>query len=278
MSDTNDVTHVRRRAWLMSGAAVALYGLLRLTFGPLPQDPAYHLLADTRTWLGIVPRAGDVLTNLAILAAGAFGLALRTRMNVAPEARRAVNVLIAAAILTAFGSAYYHLAPANATLVWDRLPLAVVLTSLLAIVMADRVHPLFAREALWPFTALGVASVILWGVSEAMGQGDLLPYLIVRIGAGVAIVLLLIVRRPRHSGTTWLVAAIVSEIVMAVFERFDHEVFRQTGGIVSGHNVKHVLAGVALTFVFCWLRSRKTLTRCPSPQPSPRWHGARGNS
>lgn len=260
MNDPNDAAHVRRQVWLIVGAAVALYGLLRVSFGPLPQDPAYHLLADTRTCLGIVPRAGDVLTNLAILAAGLFGLALRTRMMVAPEARTAVNVLIAASILTAFGSAYYHWAPTNATLIWDRLPMATVLMSLLALVMADRVHPLFARHAVWLLTALGLASVILWGVTEAMGQGDVLLYLIVRIGTGAAIAFLLILRQPRHTGTKWLVAALVSEIVMAIFERFDQEVFRSTGGLVSGHSIKHVIAGVGLASVFCWLRVRKPLT------------------
>ena len=245
----------------MLGAAFALYGLLRLTLGPLPQDPAYHALADTRTLQGVVPRAGDILTNLAILGAGLFGLALRSRMNVAPEGRTAVNVLIAATILTAFGSAYYHLAPANATLIWDRLPIAIVLMSLLALVMADRVHPLYARDAIWPFTGLGIASVMLWGVSEAMGQEDLLLYLVVRVGAGAAIVLLLILRPPRYTGTAWLFAAVLCEIAMAFLERVDHEMFQLTGGLISGHNMKHVLAGIALACVFWWLRARKSLTR-----------------
>jgi hypothetical protein len=257
MSGVNDATKVRRQVWLIIGAAAALYGLLRLAIGPLPQDPAYHQLADTRTLLGAVPRAGDVVSNLAILVAGLFGLALRPRMTVAPEERAAVNVLIAASILTAFGSAYYHWAPTNATLVWDRLPIAIMLTSLLALVMADRVHPLFARAGLWPFTALGAASVILWGVSEAMGRGDLLLYFIVRIGTGIAIALLLILRPPGYTGTIWLVAAILGEIVMAAFERHDHEVFRATGGLVSGHSLKHVMVGVALACVFGWLRARK---------------------
>ncbi|HEU0290768.1 MAG TPA: hypothetical protein VFR39_08460, partial [Burkholderiales bacterium] len=208
------------------------------------------------TCLGIIPHAGDVLTNLSILAAGLFGLALRRRMLVAPQERAAVNVLIAASILTAFGSAYYHWAPANATLVWDRIPIAMVLMAILALVMADRVHPLFARHALWPFTALGTASAILWGLSEAMGQGDLLLYLTVRIGAGAAIVLLLVLRQPQHTGTRWLVAALACEIAMAFFERYDHEVFRLTGEFVSGHNMKHVMAGIGLGFVFWWLHTR----------------------
>jgi len=181
-------------------------------------------------------------------------------MTVAPEARAAVNVLVAALILTAFGSAYYHWAPTNATLIWDRIPITMVLMPLLVLVMADRVHPLFARYALWSFTALEMASAVLWGVSEAMGLGEVRPYFIVRIGTAIAVAFLLILRQPRHTGTKWLVAALVSEIVMAIFERFDHEVFRLTGGLVSGHNAKRVMVGVALAFVFWWLRSRRTLT------------------
>jgi hypothetical protein len=64
-------------------------------------------------------------------------------------------------------------------------------------------------------------------------------------------------RQPRHTGTIWLVAAIIAEIVMAVFEAFDHEVFRLTGGVASGHSLKHVVAGVGLACVFGWLRARK---------------------
>jgi hypothetical protein len=255
----NNEARVQRQAWFAIAAVLALYGLLRAVIGPLPQDPSYHLLADTRIFLGIIPRAGDVLTNLAILASGLFGLSLRNRMTLAPEERTAANVLIAATLLTALGSTYYHWAPANATLVWDRLPLAIILISVLVLVAADRIHPLFAQHGIWPLTALAVASVIWWGVSEAMGRGDLLLYLIVRVGAGIAIALLVILRRGRHAGTKWLVAALICEVLMAALERLDHEIFRVTGGLISGHSLKHVMVGVALGFVFWWLRVRRPL-------------------
>ena len=258
MSRVND-TRVRRQVWLIIAAVVVLYGLLRLSFGALPQDPSFHLLADTRTFFGVIPRAGDVLTNLAILAAGLFGLALRNRMAVAPEERTALNVLIAATLLTTLGSAYYHWAPDNATLVWDRLPLVIVLMSVFVLVLADRVHPLFARNGIWPLTALAAISVIVWGVSEAMGRGDLLLYLVLRVGAGIAIALLVILRRGRHTGTRWLVAALICEILMAALERHDHEIFHLTGGWISGHSLKHIMVGVALGFVFWWLRARRPL-------------------
>src|SRR5262245_20440195 len=214
MTRMND-SLVRRQVWLTVASVLVLYGVLRLSLGPLPQDPAYHSFADTRTFLGVIPRTGDVLTNLAILAAGLFGFALRPRMTVSPEERTAANVLVAVSILTAFGSTYYHWAPGNPTLVWDRLPLSIVLMSVLALVMADRLNPLFARHAIWPLTALAAASVMLWGVSEAMGRGDLLLYLIVRVGAGVAIAMLLVLRSPRYTGTKWIVLAVLCEIVMA---------------------------------------------------------------
>src|ERR1700686_61603 len=41
-------------------------------YGPIPQDPRYDLFADTRSMLGI-PNAGNVLSNLAFLLAGAAG-------------------------------------------------------------------------------------------------------------------------------------------------------------------------------------------------------------
>ena len=65
----------RQQAWELAGVALLLYAILRLVFGPLPQWLSYHNFADTRQ-LGFVPRAGDVLTNLAILFSGVWGALL----------------------------------------------------------------------------------------------------------------------------------------------------------------------------------------------------------
>ena len=40
---------------------------------PIPQDPAYHRLADARSWLGI-PNALNVLSNAGFVLVGALGL------------------------------------------------------------------------------------------------------------------------------------------------------------------------------------------------------------
>ena len=244
------------QTWALVGIALCIWAVLRLAFGPLPQAPAYHLLADTRTLDGI-PRAGDVLTNIAILAAGMAGVALWRRVHIAPEERAAYALLVAGMVLTALGSAYYHWAPDDARLVWDRLPLTLVVAALLAFVLADRVDPAFARAAWWPLALLGAVSVLWWPLSERFGSEDLLLYVVVRVGAGIAIVFLLLLRRGRHSHAGWLLAAIALDVLMTVAEALDRPIFAATGGLVSGHNLKHLLAGALLGCILAWLLQRR---------------------
>ena len=44
---------------------------------------------------------------------------------------------------------------------------------------------------------------------------------------------------------------------MTVVERLDNEIYSATGMLVSGHNVKHVLAGVLLGSTLAWLLLRE---------------------
>jgi hypothetical protein len=94
--------------------------------GRIPQNPAYHGLADRRTLLG-VPNALDVLSNLPFVVVGALGLAVVRRGGGAngvatfadPWERWPAAALFLGTLLTAFGSSWYHLAPDSARLLWD---------------------------------------------------------------------------------------------------------------------------------------------------------------
>lgn len=248
----------RRQAWAIAAAVLLLYALLRGVAGPLPQWQNYHDFADTRA-LGPIPRAGDVLTNLAILAAGLWGLSLRRRLTLRGDERPAYRLVVLGAILTAAGSAYYHWEPSNARLVWDRAPMAVLATGAVALVLADRVSPALGRAALWPVGLLAAASVALWGVTEALGRGDLWLYLLVRIGAGVGTLGLLAACRSRHTAVMWVWAAVACDALETLAERHDWQLWRATGGLLSGHNLKHLLAGGVIACVFTWLLRRRAL-------------------
>ncbi|HTR59374.1 MAG TPA: hypothetical protein VMM27_14445 [Casimicrobiaceae bacterium] len=250
------IARAHRQTWGLVGIAVVLFAVLRFSFGALSQDPSYHLFADERTWMAI-PRAGDVLSNLAILGAGLAGVLLWRRVHIDPGERAAYALLVVGMLMTAFGSAYYHWAPSDARLIWDRLPMTFVLAATVALVLADRVDPAFARVAWWPFALLGIAALAWWAWS-----GDLLFYLVMRIGSGLLIVGLCLLRTGRHSHIGWLVAALALDIVMTLSERMDREIFAVTQGFLSGHNLKHLLAGVLLACVLMWLVQRE-------PRPTP---------
>jgi len=145
---------------------------------PIAQDPAYHRFTDTRAYFGI-PNFWNVVSNLPFLVAGTLGL-LQSRRLASPDLATHYRAFCAAAALVAFGSAWYHLAPDNARLVLDRMPMTVAFMTLLAAVIADRVNWVAGRALLWPLIVAGLASIAWWIRTEAAGHGDLRPYALVQ--------------------------------------------------------------------------------------------------
>ena len=94
--------------------------------------------------------------------------------------RAGYRLFLIGLFLTAFGSAYYHLAPDNARLVWDRLPIALACGGLLAGVWGDTRQKSSAVFAAW-MAVLAIYSVTWWYVTEMVGRGDLRPYLMFQI-------------------------------------------------------------------------------------------------
>ena len=100
-------------------AAVAL-GSLVVTWNldPIAQDTGYHAFADTRAFFGI-PNCLDVLSNLPFLIIGVLGVYFCLHDDPG-GARLAWIVMFVGTVLISLGSAYYHWAPDNGSLVWDR--------------------------------------------------------------------------------------------------------------------------------------------------------------
>ena len=164
-----------------------------------------------------------------------------------------------ALILTAWGSAYYHLAPNNARLVWDRLPIMIVFMALLAAVIAERVS-VSAGLALFPvLEAVGVASVLYWRSSELRGHGDLRFYAAVQVYA-ILILLLALLLPPRYTRGSDFAVVVGFYALAKILEESDRQVFA-IGHIVSGHTLKHLAAAAAGYWVLRMLRMRTVVTR-----------------
>jgi hypothetical protein len=145
------------------------------------------MMADQRAWLRI-PNFLNVVSNLPFAVVGLFGLAAtfgrpvgRASLFVDSWERWPYAVLFAGVILTTFGSAYYHIAPDNARLVWDRLPMAVGFMALLTAVVAERVDVRLAQILFVPLLA---AALSAYAVAKAFESGDRQIFAIGQIVSG----------------------------------------------------------------------------------------------
>jgi len=114
--------------------------LICWAYEPIPQDPLYHGFADQRNLFGIA-HALDALSNALFCLVGIPGIYLTiSRRGQLNNLTNLYQTFFIAVTLTAFGSAFYHFNPTNATLVWDRLPMSVGFMSIFAAIVAERVH------------------------------------------------------------------------------------------------------------------------------------------
>jgi len=239
---------------LLIGVAVVV-AIVAILIPPIPQPLSYHDFADHRGWLGI-PNFGDVISNVPFAIVGLWGLFILHGVHFADSRERLpYTVMFASLILTAFGSAYYHLAPDNARLVWDRIPIMMVFMALLAAVIDERIS-VPAGLALFPvLEVLGVASVLVWRAGELKGHGDLKLYAAVQVYA-ILILLLALLLPPKYTRGSDFAVVVGFYALAKLLEETDRQVF-SIGHIVSGHSLKHLAAAAAGYWILRMLRKRQ---------------------
>ena len=246
--------------------AVALIGVLvAALLPPIHQDLAYHDFADRRPVLGI-PYGLNVLSNVGFLLAGAWAF-VRVMRTPLPAWERAAGMLFAAGlVLTGLGSAWYHAAPSNATLVWDRLPLSALFPTVFAVAIGDRVSERAGRLLLVPLVAGAIASVLWWQRTD-----DLRAYAVAQFLPMVLIPLMLALF-DGHRPTRPLLIGVVVYAAGKLAEVSDGPLLA-AGGIVSGHTLKHLLAALAAIWIVQWLSARPGRSDRSAPARRPRAPG-----
>jgi hypothetical protein len=245
-------------AFLLLAAVVGTVALLAPR-GDLP--PSYHHFADQRILLGI-PHFGDVASNVAFLIAGLWGLAFLSRKSgldrfIDARERGPYLVVFLGLLLTFVGSAYYHLAPDNDRLVWDRLPMTIVFMPLVSALIAERINIKLGLWLLPILTAIGIGSVIQWHFSVEHGAGDLRFYLAVQVYAVLALFAALLLPA-RYTGGSDLLIVAGFYVLAKICEKADHEIF-SVGRLVSGHTLKHLFAGAAGLWILRMLQNRQPI-------------------
>ena len=227
---------------LLSVAAIIAVFLF---VAPVSQDPDYHNFSDTRMLFGI-DNFWNVSSNLPFLLVGVSGLFYVHRHSDAvcvSGLETAYRVFFVGILLTAFGSGYYHLAPGNNALVWDRLPMTIGFAGLFSIIVGEFVSVRAAKRLLLPLLVVGIASVEYWAWTEARGVGDLRPYAIVQFLPMLLIPIILLSYRPVTGTARYFWWMFAFYFAAKLLEQFDAAIFA-VGHLISGHSLKHVAAAL----------------------------------
>lgn len=240
--------HINIRIFIILSAVFGLL-IFFLTKPIIVQPQDYHHFIDTRRFFGI-PNGLDVLSNILFAVAGALGISV--------VSKKSWFWFFFSILLIAPGSAYYHLSPNDATLVWDRLPMSMGFMALYIVLLSEHIS-LKYEKFLFPAMGLGILSVVVWVVTT-----DLRFYFWVQFSSFITIPLILVLFRSRYTMKSYYFICLAFYFLAKWAEVKDKEVFLGTGEIVSGHTLKHCLAAMGLMSLWWMVRERSESEPSPS--------------
>ncbi len=228
-----------------------------LAMAPIAQDVTYHLFVDTRE-IWSIPNFWNVVSNIPFILVGFLGIYAFKKPNklkAIDEINIAYILLFLGTLLVGFGSSYYHLAPDNPALVWDRLPMTIAFMALFSIVISEFIAVASGKALLWPLILVGIFSVVYWHFSEIRGAGDLRLYALVQFYPLLAIPVILVCFQSKctHVQAYWWLLLVY--IIAKMLEYFDAEIYNILG-FISGHSLKHVIAALGMYVLLLFYQKR----------------------
>jgi hypothetical protein len=217
------------------------------------QDPSYHSFADQREIFGI-PNFYNVITNLPFVIIGVMGI-LSSSQEANNKHSIAYLILFVGIAGIGFGSAWYHYHPANASLVWDRIPMTITFMSYFSIIVSRYVDRKLGSMILIPLLIAGVLSIYYWFATEQHGSGDLRPYAWVQFYPMLSIPLILFLYPASRSIKLKIVSIILVYAVAKIAEHADQAIFG-FHEIISGHSLKHLFASVSVLLIMLTLKGK----------------------
>ena len=202
-------------------------------------------------WSVWFARRGSLPSNLLSQSPKSSTTAHQSKQTLWSVKSVALNLFIFGLFATSLGSGYYHWAPDNMRLFWDRLPIVLTCAGLLGAAHADSAQGSRESHSFFPlilFLAGGVASVLWWWFTDQDGEGDLRWYLLFQISPLVLVPIWYSIY-PTPKRTRWLFAiALLTYVFAKMAEMQDHTIYAWSG-FITGHTLKHLLASVAAALI-----------------------------
>ena len=138
--------------------------------------------------------------------------------------------------------------------------------SIVAALIMERIGRSVGLILLVPLLALGIASVVYWHLTEMQGHGDYRFYVFVQLFPPILLATIIVLFPPRYTGTKYLAGAFILFVAAKLVELADQPIYSFTG-LVSGHSLKHLTAGLSCYWILRMLQCRR-------PLPDARDYGA----
>lgn len=228
--------------WITALTITAVFIFMK----PISQDISYHHFANDNLIFGI-NNFWNVISNVGFIITGFLGInfIIKNKIN-----NPIVWMLFAGILLTGIGSAYYHFAPNNTTLVWDRLPMTIVFTSFFALIYSWCFNTKTGFKIWLVSLVAGIYSVFYWQYTEQEMRGDLRLYAIIQFLPIVLIAIIVASNFKKHTFLLKTISMIVFWYVLAkLLEHYDNYLF-EISNFISGHPIKHIAAALATFYIY----------------------------
>lgn len=232
--------------------AFACVGFYFYSKGIMTQPQDYHHFADNRELFGI-PNAMDVITNVFFVFVGGLGIFEILNRQKTLLTRKSWLWFFISILIIAPGSAYYHWAPNDMTLIWDRLPMSMGFMAMYVALCSEHID-LRIEKALLPALVIGLISVLVWVVTS-----DLRFYFTVQFSTFVTVPVVLLLFPSRYSLKSYYFIALAFYALAKWVEVKDYEIYNGTEHLISGHSLKHIFAATGLLFLWKMINVRKEL-------------------
>ncbi|KAG5548671.1 hypothetical protein RHGRI_014126 [Rhododendron griersonianum] len=265
---------MKKQTLLAWGVAILCFVVLMIVTPAIHQSEAYHDFADQREFLVSIM----IYESLRYTKYTECGFQFPIPCNWSPGAHTLLSqelflaegevwgwsIFFIGVAAVAIGSSYYHLKPNDARLVWDRLPMTIAFTSIMAIFIIERINEQKGTVSIILLLLAGVISILYWRFFD-----DLRPYALIQFVPCIAIPLMAILLPPMYTHSAyWLWAAGLYlpylhlslyagfYLLAKVEEAADKPIYKWTHHIVSGHTLKHLCAAMVPVLLALMLAKR----------------------
>lgn len=236
-----------------------------MLFSPVIVQPQeYYVFADNNMAFGL-PHFGDFLSNISFLLVAIYmvfsfpssAVALKEKYS---QSTLILPIIMLGSFMVGFGSSIFHLNPTETSLILDRFPMTIVFT----VVFFDLLFSLKVIEHKNPLRVIMLAifaaimSLLYWKISIMLGVEDLRPYVFVQFFPMLSLLFLTVFFYKKHD-LRLIFLMFVLYVLAKIFEFYDAAIFELFGTYLSGHNIKHVLSGLALIPYWHWQISNHSI-------------------